>query len=80
MVAVDVVSTLSVVVLLIAVELSEVVAELPVAVAKRLSWRTLCLTFKSLPFSVISCAIHVRTFRVSCWEKESGSRMSRKAA
>jgi hypothetical protein len=29
-----------------------------------------------LPSSIISCAIHVRTFRVSCWEKESGSRMS----
>ena len=40
-VAVDVVSTVSVVDLLIAVELSEVGAELPVADASRLSWRTL---------------------------------------
>ena len=40
-VAVDVVSTVSVVDLLIAVELSEVVSELPVADASRLSWRTL---------------------------------------
>ena len=79
-VAEDVVSTVSVVVLLIVVELSELVSELPVEVARRLSWRTLYIIFKSLPSSIISCAIHVRTFRVSCWEKESGSRMSRKAA
>ena len=78
--AVDVVSTVSVVVLLIAVELSELVAELHVEVARRLSWKTLCIIVKSLASSIISCAIHVRTFRVSCWEKESGSRMSRKAA
>jgi len=75
-VAEDVVSTVSVVVLLIVVELSELVSELPVEVARRLSWRTLYIIFKSLPSSIISCAIHVRMFRVSCWEKESGSRMS----
>ncbi len=77
-VAEDQVSTVTVVDLLIAVELSEVGSELPVADAIRLSWRTLCIIFKSLPSSIISCTIHVRTFRVSCWEKESGSRMSRK--
>ncbi len=71
---------ISVAVLSIVVELSGLVAELPVAVARRLSWRTLYIIFKSLPSSIISCAIHVRTFPVSCWEKESGSRMSRKAA
>jgi hypothetical protein len=50
-VAVYVVSTVSVVFLLIVVELSELVAELPVAVARRLSWRTLYIIFKSLPSS-----------------------------
>jgi hypothetical protein len=79
-VAVDVVSTVSVVVLLIVVELSELDVELHVAVARRLSWRTLYIIFKSLPSSIIPCAIHVRTFRVSCWEKESGSRMAGKAS
>ena len=70
----------SVAVLPIVVELPGLVAELPAAVAGRLLWRTLYIIFKSLPSSIISCAIHVRTFHVSCWEKESGSRMSRKAA
>ena len=42
----------------------------PVVVARRLSWRTLCIIFKSLPSSIISFAINVRTFRVSCWEPE----------
>ena len=63
-----------------AIDLSELVSELPVAVVRGLWWRTLCIIFKSLPSSIISCVIHVRTFRVSCWDKESGSRMSRKAA
>ena len=77
-VAVDVVrcvgggSTVSVAVLPIVVELSGLVAELPVSVARMLCWRTLYIIFKSLPSSIISWAIHVRTFCISCWEKESG--------
>ena len=42
-------STVSVAVLPIVVELSGLVAELPVSVASMLSWRTLYIIFKSLP-------------------------------
>ena len=84
-VAVDVVrcvgggSTVSVAVLPIVVELSGLVAELPVSVARMLYCRTLYIIFKRFA-SIISWAIHVRTFCISCWKKESGCWMSMKAA